>query len=110
MGLRYGPLAFVTDHALLPGGRRPNPCPLPAPPAVSATATACPGRGRDGRGPFTSGRQLREAPSLRGDVESTSYAASSTSGSAGAIVYLATISVITRPKVTPFAATMAMSE
>jgi hypothetical protein len=39
----------------------------PALPAVSATATACPGRDRDGRVAFSSGRQLAPAePSALG--------------------------------------------
>src|ERR1700679_3819912 len=46
----------VRTHSAAAG--RPSLSPLPAPPAVSATATACPGRGRDGRVPFTFGRQL----------------------------------------------------
>jgi hypothetical protein len=48
---RHGPVAPHDSPASLP--------PLPTDPAVSATATACQGRGRDGRVPRTSRRQLQ---------------------------------------------------
>ena len=56
------PGVFVTRSEIGDGSATLRP--LPAPSAVSATATACQGRGRDGRVPFSSGRQLPAAPKV----------------------------------------------
>src|SRR6185437_3728738 len=82
MGLRHEPRGFVTNQWFLRDRARGSSLrdahaqtarvtdrPLPIDPAVSATATACPGRGRDGRAPCGSGRQLHAAPSLAVEVD-----------------------------------------
>src|ERR1700733_11981638 len=60
MGLRDAIRALRGGTRTLPGARH-EASTLPALPAVSATATACQGRGRDGRVPFSFGRELSPA-------------------------------------------------